>query len=108
MSEGVKIQVKVQDSKQVVELSPHHKKIRDAMKETAMRGQFWPEWSAGASWKDNLGSLIGFLMPYGTKNCFWNRLNMSVTFRHLFHYDEEFIGVLKGLENVAHSTEPFS
>lgn len=79
MSEGVKIQVKVQDGQQVAEMSPHHQKIRDAMKQTAMRGQFWPEWSAGKSWKENVGSLISFLMPYGTKNCFWNRLNMSVT-----------------------------
>jgi hypothetical protein len=37
MSEGVKIQVKVQDSKQVVELSPHHKKIRDAKPLAALK-----------------------------------------------------------------------
>jgi hypothetical protein len=38
----------------------------------------------GSSWKNHLG----FFMPYGPKNSFWERLKISPTFRYLFAYDE--------------------
>jgi hypothetical protein len=39
-----------------------------------------------------------FLAPFGTENCFWNRLKMSVTFQHLLVYDKDFLAALESLE----------
>lgn len=69
--------------------SDAHKEIRNSMMQTVQRGHLWPT---------SLFRWMTFLAPIGTENCFWNRLKMSVTFRHLLAYDQDFLAALKGLE----------
>jgi hypothetical protein len=66
-----------------------HKEIRNGLMQTVQRGQLWPT---------SLFRLMTFLAPFGTQNCFWNRLKMSVTFRHLLAYDQDFLAALQSLE----------
>ena len=58
--------------------SDAHKEIRKGLMQTVQRGRLWPT---------SLFRAMTFLAPFGTENCFWNRLKMSVTFRHLLAYD---------------------
>ena len=89
----------------VVQLSAHEQ-IKQSMEDTLKRSRAWPGRDAGSgSLKQALGLYIGFVMPWGTEFGFWNRLKMSVTFRHLFSYDRDFLKTLKGLEGAALKAE---
>jgi hypothetical protein len=69
--------------------SDAHKERRAGMMQTLQRARLWPT---------SLYRWITFLAPFGTENCFWNRLKMSVTFQHLLPYDQDFHGALQKLE----------
>ena len=62
--------------------SKHHNEIKKLMESRAQSARIF-----GSSWKDHLG----FFVPFGTTNSFWERLKMSPTFRHLFAYDETLV-----------------
>jgi hypothetical protein len=70
--------------------SPFHDEIRAVMLSRVETGEIF-----GSTWKEHLG----FFMPFGTKNCFWERLKKSSTFRYLFTYDHEFVATLKALRS---------
>ena len=69
--------------------SDAHKEIRKGMMQTVHRAHMWPT---------SLFRWITFLAPFGTENGFWARLKMSVTFRHLLSYDQDFLAALQKLE----------
>jgi hypothetical protein len=56
----------------------HHQEIAKLMKQRVESASIF-----GQTWK----SILGFFAPYGTDNCFWNRLKKSPSFRHLFIYN---------------------
>ena len=57
----------------------HHQEIAKLMMQRVESGSIF-----GKTWK----SFLGFFMPYGTDNCFWNRFKKSPAFRHLFIYND--------------------
>ena len=69
--------------------SDDHKEIRKCLMQTVQRAHVWPT---------SLFRWITFLAPFGTENGFWARLKMSVTFRHLLSYDQDFLAALQKLE----------
>ena len=69
--------------------SDAHKETRKGMMQTVHRAHMWPT---------SLFRWITFLAPFGTENGFWARLKMSVTFRHLLSYDQDFLAALQKLE----------
>lgn len=62
--------------------SKYHDAFSSVMREKVASANIF-----GESWK----SLIGFFAPFGTENCFWNRLKKSPSFKHLFVYDERIL-----------------
>jgi hypothetical protein len=55
--------------------SVHHDNIAKLMKDRDESGSIF-----GQSWLE----VLGFFAPYGTPNCFWERLKKSPAFKHLF------------------------
>ena len=55
--------------------SVYHDKIAQLMQERDESGGIF-----GQSWRE----VLGFFAPYGTRNCFWERLKKSPSFKHLF------------------------
>jgi hypothetical protein len=55
--------------------SVYHDKIANLMQERDESGGIF-----GQSWRE----VLGFFAPYGTRNCFWERLKKSPSFKHLF------------------------
>jgi len=74
-------------SKYALSQSLPHQEIAKQMKKRAASGRIF-----GETWK----SFFGFFAPFGTDNCFWERLKNSPSFQHLFLFDGKAVDNLHG------------
>lgn len=62
--------------------SHHHLKISELIESRVRSGRIF-----GQTWQE----FLGFFVPFGTKNSFWQRLCASPMIRHVFVHDSKFI-----------------
>jgi hypothetical protein len=74
---------KEQANKQSLDIpSLYHREIREVVEQRVHSGRVF-----GETWSE----FLGFFAPFGTKNCFWNRLRASPMLRHIFIHDPQFL-----------------